>query len=745
MGHLRPIEATYTQEDVDAARAQAIPPAKIRGKGAWKTVDGIVDTKHPNHTYDVTVPGRSHPFTELHCIIPGVDLYQSQGCVIGFFENQPDLAMIIAAKFVGRHPITGTLSLGEWMQAEGNWYLSQPGLVDMFPAPTTTAGDLVADMGLTAQEEYGMARMLGFVAGDGVFFTAAFVGNGAMTACDFLQVQAWRLGATVGWLWTLNIPYACALPDAIRFRANLFYDVDARVLTIAHLQLWSIKIPTTGTPTVYATTDLDCVYRFSAAGKYGLHCPSGGYSIRAYLRGDNLQWVPVGSAKTLTDYGAAMQWLSPSVSRPWPFWAAEKSWCVLWNGPNRQTTLSRLTNAGASSATTTGPTSIASDIVLQASVDAGEVAARDFAQTLLILPATVPGQQIDGDYVEYAGELAMTTHPLTPYSPFWAVDGIFPTYSISPFVTLSPGYLCPRTISQPGSATTDAAQWSEDRSAGAPTEAQPGLHQDSAGNLIYAKIETILASVAGNRNVEKITYEGYSYPNPNPDPAPGTEILYSNLIQVYHFPDQICLHKTTLRKVSKTGTLIAELDLSSGPFTGLTHDGATCSESLLIPENVWEIKLGTRPDTGATPTAWDDAIFLLQDTRTAATDAPTIALRAISPALEILCTVPDLSVAGDQVTAAKLFVSITPANKWAIVALYSLDEGTANARLRWYVFDLSDLSGITMSAYSEEVFGPTNLPKASEFERFCATQSGIFWPGTDPADGLTKIWKMTSV
>lgn len=120
MGHLKPIHATYTQEDVIQARRKATEiPKKLASKNFYRTYDGVITVVHGNGTYDVKVAGRAHDYTELQCIIPKVKLEVGQGCVIGFLENSPNLAMIIAVKFVGKHKTATALAelLGGWDQS----------------------------------------------------------------------------------------------------------------------------------------------------------------------------------------------------------------------------------------------------------------------------------------------------------------------------------------------------------------------------------------------------------------------------------------------------------------------------------------------------------------------------------------------------------------------------------------------------------------------------------------------------
>lgn len=120
MGHLKPIHATYTQEDViQARRAATETPKRLASQNFYKTVDGVITVTNPNGTYNVKVAGRAHDYTDLQCIIPRVKLEVGQGCVIGFLENSPNLAMIIAVKFVGKHKTASVVAelLGGWDQS----------------------------------------------------------------------------------------------------------------------------------------------------------------------------------------------------------------------------------------------------------------------------------------------------------------------------------------------------------------------------------------------------------------------------------------------------------------------------------------------------------------------------------------------------------------------------------------------------------------------------------------------------
>lgn len=124
MGHLKPLHATYTQEDVITARRKTTEtPKRLASQNYYRTIDGIVTGTHANGTYDVTVPGRPHPYTEVHCIIPRLKLEIHQGCTLGFMSNSPNLPMIIAVKFVGKRKaaaVPDQITLGLWQQAEAN-------------------------------------------------------------------------------------------------------------------------------------------------------------------------------------------------------------------------------------------------------------------------------------------------------------------------------------------------------------------------------------------------------------------------------------------------------------------------------------------------------------------------------------------------------------------------------------------------------------------------------------------------
>lgn len=114
------MHATATVFDADAARlASESFGKKLRGRTRRKTEDGIVEAVNTNGSYEVRVPGRSHSYPQVYCIIPNLRLTVGQGCVIGFLEDNPDLAVIIAAKLVGRHATpapTPELVIAGWQQ-----------------------------------------------------------------------------------------------------------------------------------------------------------------------------------------------------------------------------------------------------------------------------------------------------------------------------------------------------------------------------------------------------------------------------------------------------------------------------------------------------------------------------------------------------------------------------------------------------------------------------------------------------
>lgn len=737
-------------------------------------------------------------------------LQVGQVAIVGYYERDRRRPYIKAAGGFANWEQVQIL-LGIWQQAEGNCYLSQSGQVNIFPVPTLSgAGQaLFFSLGLNSEEETGMAQLLGMAAGSGsdpdgetngvgtLYFVAFLVPNSGNTAIVSMQVRAYELFPGFTQKWSVDIPYSASIPTNRRFRANLFWDKKARVLTVAEGKIWSILVPATGTPTRYATSNVNASYSFSAAGEFGLAWPPG-VTVQVYRRNSNLTWNPVGSGIPMTDFGSLIQStnVSAAVSRPWPFDPVDLSFRLIWQAANRIDKIVTVGRNGSTSSVNIGTLDTGQpDVEFSAALEAGDDYMENSfdydSNTFIPQGADAIGPDFTGFPAYYdvdlgAGPIPFQEHLwggrqdfgrlFIPYPPtdldtftIWYYNentGSGGGHNANPFPVSGPnagpenmGYLCPRSRSNDSTPDPDStytvARWPEQLEPQSDSAATmtPCLQQDSAGNLIYAKICSIRASVPNPRP----TFTAFQKPGEATDNGLGGTIIYHQATYTfYHWPRQEFIHETFLLRASKAGGL-EQLSLSNR-FSGFTytnsdlpisHFPVELTETLAVPENVWDIKMGPLQVEGQDDTAWTDTVYVLQDWREAADVAPRLRLQVVSKAWTKLGSLDELSpldeVDGEYEwvqSAARMFVNIGTLYQWALIAVYSDNiADSAIHRVDLHLVDLSNLSAPTIVTSLNET-GTQYLPRPEDFDRFTATSSGIFWIQRDPGDSLHKFWSL---
>lgn len=610
--------------------------------------------------------------------------------------------------------------IGEWQQTEGNFYLSQPGLApDSMPTVFT---DYLA-MGSFSTSNLGLARLLGVVVVDGAHVLAYYIGNGGLTAYSKIRFHAYTLGVSYRsplWTFEITLDPEVAITTERKFRAGLFWDAGARILTACDRQVWSVLVPAdiNTTPTQYAQTDIDARYCASVAGRYMLLPTATGGNL--YRRDNSRQWIQVGTEIAI-DHNLVLDIdsSSRSMSRPVPVTLNPMRWHFLADSWSRTPSLTTVTSAGVA---TTSALTITYPTALE---------------------------------LESALALADTEHEINdpPFGPFPDVQelvsdnyGIYQWGGRASSVASGPGgsvYTCPRPgthASNVGTAEDFAEyQWTGD------SESTPPLCEDSTGALIYAAIEPISLVVPNSEQYYTVVYIDTPYSPPGyTDPAGvfqyrGISGIWGVGIHTYyHQPKAGFSHRLIVRKVL-SGAVSWTLDLSSGPFSGANwtdYVSVTLTEDLPCPEAAWQVMLG--PRTG--DDAWQDAIFVVHGRRAAITDHERPALSAISSAGVLQDTITDLApldleMDGSytwQVTDVRMSVNIGAAAKWALVGVYSENPGL-DQRKDIYLINLADLTTLAIEDSWTETNG-TDYPRAQDFDHMAFSSAGIFWVGDHAGD-----------
>lgn len=632
-------------------------------------------------------------------------------------------------------------AIGEWMQTEGNFYLSQPGKLSS-PIPSTAAELL--PIGDFSDSTPGFSRLFGCVAQDGVYILAYYKTNVLTGNFSHLRLHAYVLNPSFrSPLWQFEIPLPAEIastPDR-RFRSNIFLDVSDGVITVCDHLLFSARLKTNlrSVPSEFKITNTDVKYFASIAGKFALRSNLD-FTLSIHKRNPAMAWTQVGAnydLTTLNPFGAVFQWMSTSflTSRPWPFNPTENKFKVLWNSSPGDKIVSAST-AGIFSVESIPPRSdfSAPDIILEEALADGDQYMEDHNGGLPMSgppgPA-LPGYTVGGAQAVWGGRLTWGNVPSFPTtSPnYWIHDGsdgvtinTTPPY-IPPYFYVDPwpidfiagggssiGYLCPRPISNiPSTAvnsfeTSLIAQWIENRPGfdSQETDMIPCLRQDSELSLIWAKIDPLLASVPNPRSMNYV--------------EPGAGDVGQDKITVHHWPQKQFFHQTLLCKRSSTGGM-TYLNISP-EFDGLTYSFAnevTLSNMFKIPVNVWDIKL-----------CQNDCLLVLQDWTDAKEQEHRPALRSVSKAMISLDLLHNLHPTDTEIDGSytwkivdrAMVVNISVGYKWAVVGLFYLHANMTDYRTDIKFIDISNLSALTVvTTLTGENADADLLPRAIDFDR----------------------------
>lgn len=640
--------------------------------------------------------------------------------------------------------------VGEWMQAEGNFRLSQPGLLNT-AIPTYTTELL--DIGDFSDSTPGFQRLFGCVVKDGVYVIAYYKTNTGTGNFSHLRLHAFILDPlSRSPIWMYEIPLVTEIDTVVNrnFRANIFLDLQDGVITVCDSNTYSVKLNASmrSAPSKHKITQIDTRFFCSVAGRY-MMISDPAYKLKLYKRGENLGWTRLGSDYTLTDlnsFSQAFQWVDSGVfplSRPWPFDVTYKSFRVLWSSLPGDKIVSAKTNGNFTVESLLPRTDFtAPDYIFEEALLDGDAYQEDNNGGLLMSappgPA-LPGYTVGGNYAVWGGRLGfgpvanypsispqfwyhnlddgITINTVPPYDPPyfytdpWPVDvkSSIPVY----------GYFCPRKISNVPSTSLASgnsyliAQWPESRTESTPICTAPCLRQDSNGGLIWAKIDAVMASVP---NLNSMIYSEPQTSTPDD-------------LTVYHWPQKEFLHQTILYKKKSGGSL---LSLNISPeFTNLTYtfqNEVNLSNSVRIPVNVWDIKM-----------AQNDSCIVLQDWTEAPEQEHRLALRSVDAdnvsldLITALCntdTEMDGTFTWKIVDRAMVVNAGESGNKWAVVGIYYLHANEVDTRTEIKFVDISDLGALNVvSMLSEE--NDTQLPRALDFDRMVFAKKTTGASGTE--------------
>lgn len=537
-----------------------------------------------------------------------------------------------------------------------------------------------------------------------LYMTAFFVPDSSLSTTELLRVRAYEGFPSYSLKWTFDIAATGDNPTPHTFRSNIFWNKENRILTIADRKVWSILVPETGGPTVHGESPIDAKYCFSALGTQALVCNPDSYTLSSYkINSDNI-WQQVGSNYNLgilNSPDTALSWLATAtgfsgVGRPWPGSNINNCFYVMWQGLKRIDKIIKV-KEGTFSVINSGviDTGVA-DLEFSAALDKGDLYARDRIDDFRVIPSasvsnpnpqtpftgfTTAHYEYTSIYVytgtdpsteyeylqethDWGGRLSATYLPGHPveagaFGTFWywntAVGSDTPPvredFGRVPIANAGKenlGYYCPRLMSNNGPYDSfnsySAAIWPEQlgpqpQSAG---DHVPHLQLTSTGHLIYAKICSVRALVPSNKSTQEVVTISKTV---GPDDFGYTE--YHNTY--YHWPQQEFLGETFLFKVEAETGAFTKLSLSNH-FNGLTYyaDGfpsgyfpVNLTETLPVPENVWDIKIGLEQEE-STPGDWTDTIFLVQDWRTEALKDPRPLFRVISSELTPISSLSEL-------------------------------------------------------------------------------------------------------
>ncbi len=556
-----------------------------------------------------------------------------------------------------------SMSLGLWQQTEGNPRLARPGLVELdYPTGVAT----VEALDLTTEEDYGIDRLLGIVAVDSLLVYAAYVGNETLDGYTGLQFRAYDMtGPTLE--WTFDVPFT---PDqdptpSRNFRANLYWDVSRRVLSAVDAKIHALNIPSTGDPDTYITSEIDGATKLvSLAGDAGLQCDATTMQVLRRSSASAL-WQTLGDAyEVATAYpDHAMAWMDlaigslQDITRPWPYAVSANEFLCLVLGQR---------------GTVDGPEYVHAFLAASrlGTVTGREILVQGGPWTYLELDTALDlvdthinnlrGTNHIGDlYAAGTSEAILLTYK------YWAGRLDPEGGTIGNALT----YACPRKISNLGrTGGFTQTKWPEAISDPDESSHRACLHLDSSDNAIYATIEPVPIIAPGSAaNIvegDSVYDTGDNFhalgPFPNGIQAPAGPGLVEAQVETWsHQPQYQYAHRTVLRKVARIGTPIASRVLSNS-FASMTYSGTsegvpllpdgmapvTLTESLPVPENVWQIGIGPAPVDGEEDTPHTDAVFCLQDYRESRYDQPRPCLRLLSSALDITGTVVEIGPTG---------------------------------------------------------------------------------------------------
>lgn len=603
--------------------------------------------------------------------------------------------------------------LGEWMQAEGNPFLGRPGLVSF--SPTGTFSTLIA-MTLDAEDAYGIeAGILGAVAIDGEYVIAHFRGNAALNAITEVTLTARSfVGNAIVWSQSQTLFSSYSTINQRAWLSHLFWDPTNRILTaVGPAQVLSAHIPVGGPPDIINFSAFDSRY-MSIAWEAGLRCSP--TEIQIYHRDALAQWSSVGAPYSLSAIfpGGVCYWLDYDFElnrvRPWPYYNG--AFRVLCSGreSSQQWTHKLLTAEVSGTFVLSTIVSTVDDppsVDFSAALTAGDI----WHQFNSSRPAsTTPGATPPYNFPYWVAESPLGpggfTHLqwggrkpygtfLTGYNPLengnkWLLDGVGiitagAAEPVEPQTGLS--YPCPRPVSNLfRSGDWTMCRWGEHVVNPGIANYNPCFVQDTTGNQVYASIDPVRVQVPSHLRLRHQGFlEPFSYVIPVcpavytfPDGqttcnlgSPSEELNSSTQDLVYyHWPRSEFIHQTVLRKISPTGTILGQIILSP-EFTDLQYDDVempeqfpvTLTESLRVPENVWDLKLGLQQSPVGTFGSHTDVIFALRDFRSSSTSEPRPGLaivdrecNSILSALENLAPTDVISAGNTSETGEEIFL-----------------------------------------------------------------------------------------
>lgn len=511
------------------------------------------------------------------------------------------------------------VTIGQWMQSEGNPYLGQAGNFTIeFPIGVT----VVLDLDGNVTEEYGMDRLLGCITQDGFLFAATYVANETLDGFSQLRIRGFSLqGESAELLWTVDQPVTLGTQAFGLFRANFFLDIDARVLTAAHAKLWSLHLNTDWLPDgEIVETAMDGKRAASIAGPYAL-VQSFEFlgKWRVLRRKDNLQWA---SIQDNIDVDAKLGEFK--LNRAWPYVLSRNSWNLLHDPDTLTPALATVARNGSLTKSII-PVPDAAPLEITTLLEA--------AESQMSSEGTTGGQPYpyqENTWIDPpgGGDLANFDHISWGGRTTPAVDPL----PLKVFV-------CPRNL-----GSTSASGYFRWIDGDEEAECVPCFCATSDDKLAYAAIEpkriltygskvfgtlvstgTIGAYHVFGKDGEGNDINDRWFINP-PElvsfeeaeenggyylaVGPTDEILLN--YEDYHRPQLVHGHRTVFRCLNGNGSIAFETDLSSGPFPPAKNFGDTVmTETLPWPENVYDIKVGPK----GSGTDYEDAFFLVQSRR----------------------------------------------------------------------------------------------------------------------------------